>query len=60
MVKNRQAVARALIKLYQLKKLDSKYSKLILEQRDEITREHLDSPLCGEHADSGPVIDFPL
>jgi HEAT repeat protein len=60
MVTNRQAVARALIKLYQLKKLDSKYSKLILEQRDEITREHLDSPLCGEHADSGPVIDFPL
>jgi HEAT repeat protein len=60
MVKNRQAVARALIKLYQLKKLDSKYSKLILEQRDEITREHLDTPLCGEHADSGPVIDFPL
>jgi HEAT repeat protein len=61
----RRHAAKALVMIYQEKKLNEDLRKLILAERKKITKKHIDSAIwdntCFEsHEDQGIGIDFPL
>lgn len=61
----RKYAAKALVKLYQDKKLNEDLRKLILAEREKITKKHIDSAIWDDicfksHKDQGIGVDFPL
>ncbi len=61
----RRYAAKALVKLYQDKKLNEDLRKLILGERKKITKKHIDNAIWDNicfksHEDQGIGVDFPL